>query len=630
MSNIHVLELSSYTTPVIQESKRDAWVEFGEDNNYFQFIIDRYVNSTTNSSVINNVSRLIYGRGLSALDASKKPNEYAQMMALFHPDCIRKIVLDRKMFGQFAMQIHYSQDHKKILKAYHIPVNLLRAEKCNKDGEIEGYYYSDNWLDVKKYAPKRIPAFGYSNEQIEILYSKPYAVGMKYYSLPDYQGALPYAKLEESIADYLINEVQNGFSGTKVVNFNNGVPTEEQQSIIKSKVLSQLTGSRGQKVIVAFNNNQESKTTVDDLPLNDAPEHYTYLSEECVKKIMLAHNVTSPLLFGLGSANGFSSNADELRNAQVLFENMAVKPIQDQIIDSFETILHYNGITLKMYFETLNPLDSAGDLTTNSDKKRLLDSINNLSPLVANKVIETLTANEIRSIVGLPPEQGGNDLAPELLSKINTELEEILNEVDANQLGEGWVMVDEREASENDEELDSQLIKAELDLEPKTTLLSRLINLVQTGNPQPDKKSAQDKKVGDLKYFKVRYKYTGNKAPDRDFCKAMMSKENRLFRKEDIDAMSRRAVNPGFGEGGANTYDIFRFKGGARCHHKFSRVTFMLDLNAIEKGYSEIGTRAAEIKGYKVTNPYEVSIYPNNLPLKGFSPRNKNLPSDVI
>jgi hypothetical protein len=56
----------------------------------------------------------------------------------------------------------------------------------------------------------------------------------------------------------------------------------------------------------------------------------------------------------------------------------------------------------------------------------------------------------------------------------------------------------------------------------------------------------------------------------------------------------------------------------------------MLDLNAIEKGYSEIGTRAAEIKGYKVTNPYEVSIYPNNLPLKGFSPRNNNLPSDVI
>jgi hypothetical protein len=587
MSNIHVLELSSYTTPVIQESKRDAWVEFGEDNNYFQFIIDRYVNSTTNSSVINNVNRLIYGRGLSALDASKKPNEYAQMMALFHPDCIRKIVLDRKMFGQFAMQIHYSQDHKRILKAYHIPVNLLRAEKCNKDGEIEGYYYSDNWLDVKKYAPKRIPAFGYSNEQIEILYSKPYAVGMKYYALPDYQGGLPYAKLEEEIADYLINEVQKGFAGRVVINFNNGVPTEEQQQIITGKVKSQLTGPRGEKVIIGFNNNQESKTTVDTMPVNDAPDLYNSLSEECVKKIMLAHNVTSPLL------NGFSSNADELKNASILFDNMVIKPIQDQIIDAFDKILAFNSVSLKLFFKTLQPLEFV-DLENAQNEEQVA-------------------------------EETGTEL-----SKVNTELEEILNEVDANQLGEGWVMVDEREASENDEELDSQLIKAELDLEPKTTLLSRLINLVQTGNPQPDKKSAQDKKVGDLKYFKVRYKYTGNKAPDRDFCKAMMSKENRLFRKEDIDAMSRRAVNPGFGEGGANTYDIFRFKGGARCHHKFSRVTFMLDLNAIEKGYSEIGTRAAEIKGYKVTNPYEVSIYPNNLPLKGFSPRNKNLPSDVI
>ncbi len=97
MSNIHVLNLSAYTTPTIQESKRDAWVEFGEDNNYYQYLIDRYTNSTTNNAIINNISRLVYGRGLSALDASKKPNEYAQMMTLFNKDCIRKMVMDRKV-----------------------------------------------------------------------------------------------------------------------------------------------------------------------------------------------------------------------------------------------------------------------------------------------------------------------------------------------------------------------------------------------------------------------------------------------------------------------------------------------------------------------------------------------------
>ncbi len=590
-NNVHVLQLSAYTTPIIKESKRDNWVDFGEDNDYYTFLIDRYTNSTTNNAIINSISRLVYGRGLSAVDASRKPNEYAQMMALFNQDCLRKLAFDRKMLGQFALQVHYNDKHDKILKAYHIPVNLIRAEKCNEDGEILGYYYSDNWEEVKKFPPKRFASFGTSKDKVEILFSKPYAVGMKYYAYPDYQGAVPYTMLEEEVADYLINEVQNGFSGTKVVNFNNGVPTEEQQNIISNKVMSKLTGSKGQKVIVAFNDNKESSTTVEDIPLNDAPDHYTYLSEECVRKIMLGHSVTSPLIFGIANASGFSSNADELENSFILFNNMVIKPLQDELIDALDKILSYNDVSLKLYFKTLKPLEFTDLENANTDEQ--------------------------------VSEETGTNLSAQ------SELDAILAIVDENQLGSEWSEVDSRDAGDNDDELDLALLEAESKYEHKQSLLSKVFNFVQTGNPKPNQKSAQDKKVGDLKYFKVRYRYTGNKTPDRDFCVAMMAEQSRLFRKEDIDEMSRRAVNPGFGEGGKNTYDIFKFKGGPRCHHKFERVTFMLNLDAIEKGYDKIGTRAAEIKGYKVTNPYEVSIYPNNLPLKGFSPNNKNLPSDV-
>ena len=590
-NNVHVLQLSAYTTPIIKESKRDNWVDFGEDNDYYTFLIDRYTNSTTNNAIINSISRLVYGRGLSAVDASRKPNEYAQMMALFNQDCLRKLAFDRKMLGQFALQVHYNDKHDKILKAYHIPVNLIRAEKCNEDGEILGYYYSDNWEEVKKFPPKRFASFGTSKDKVEILFSKPYAVGMKYYAYPDYQGAVPYTVLEEEVADYLINEVTHGFSGTKVVNFNNGVPTEEQQNIISNKVMSKLTGSKGQKVIVAFNDNKESSTTVEDIPLNDAPDHYTYLSEECVRKIMLGHSVTSPLIFGIANASGFSSNADELENSFILFNNMVIKPLQDELIDALDKILAYNDVSLKLYFRTLKPLEFTDLENANTDEQ--------------------------------VSEETGTNLSAQ------SELDAILAIVDENQLGSEWSEVDSRDAGDNDDELDLALLDAESKYEPKQSLLSKVFKFVQTGNPKPNQKSAQDKKVGDLKYFKVRYRYTGNKTPDRDFCIAMMAEQSRLFRKEDIDEMSRRAVNPGFGEGGKNTYDIFKWKGGPRCNHKFERVTFMLNLDAIEKGYDKIGTRAAEIKGYKVTNPYEVSIYPNNLPLKGFSPNNKNLPSDV-
>ena len=576
-NNIHVINLSSYQTPLIQESKRDNWVEFGEDNNYFQYLIDRYTYSTTNNAIINNISRLVYGRGLSALDASKKPNEYAQMMALLHPDCVRKLVVDRKMLGQCAIQIHYSKDHKKILKAYHMPVNLLRAEKCNKDGEVEGYYYSDNWQDIKKYAPKRIPAFGYSNEQIEILYIKPYTVGMKYYAYPDYQGAVPYAKLEEEIADYLINEVQHGFSGTKVINFNNGIPTEEQQSIITSKVNAQLTGSKGLRTIVAFNASETSKTTVDDIPLNDAPEHYSYLSEECLRKIMLGHNVTSPLLFGIASTTGFSSNADELKNSSILFDNMVIKPMQDELLEAFDRILAYNGITLKLFFKTLQPLE-------------FMD--------LENAQTEEQVAEET-----------GTEL-----SAVNPLIE--LGEDESSE----WLLIDEFEVDYDTDEKENEILSGEV----KQSLLSKVVNLVSTGSAFPNSKSEQDENIEGIKFI-TRYVYAGETTEKtRPFCSQMI-KANKIYRKEDILRMGNNVVNAGWGPRGADTYSIWLYKGGGNCHHRWNKRVYAsfegVGIDVYSPKARQVASRKAEKLGYVIKNPNLVSQRPIDMPNRGFLPK---------
>jgi hypothetical protein len=588
--NVHILSLSAYTTPTIQESKRDNWVEFGEDNNYYSFLIDRYTNSTTNNAIINNISRLVYGKGLSALDASKKPNEYAQMMALFSKDCVRKMILDRKMLGQFAIQVHYNDKHDKVIKAYHMPVNLLRAEKCNKDGEIEGYYYSDDWTDVKNFAPVRYSAFGTSKDKVEILFSKPYAVGMKYYSYPDYQGSLPYALLEEEIADYLINEVQNGFSGTKVVNFNNGVPTEEQQSMITSKVMNKLTGSRGQKVIVAFNDNAESKTTVEDIPLNDAPEHYTYLSEECLRKIMLGHNVTSPLLFGVASSNGFSSNADELKNSAILFDNMVIRPMQEEMLEAFDTILAFNGISLKLFFRTLQPLEFV-DLENTQTEEQVAEE----------------TGTELSKQDALD-----NQIADALI-----ECGEVVDE--------NWILIDEFEVDYDQEDaIDLEIENAN---NKKQSLLSKVYNFVSTGTANPRAKSEQDATVDGFK-FMTRYRYNGGvKENSREFCKKMVAAD-KVYRKEDIVRMGSQVVNAGWGARGADTYDIFLYKGGGACHHKWMRQTFVAyeagrGIDPLSPNAKTISTNKAEKAGYRVRNPQQVAMRPVDMPNQGFLPTNK-------
>lgn len=580
-NNVHVLQLSAYTTPVIQESKKEDWVEYGADNNYYQYLIERYTGSATNNAVINNIVNLIYGKGLSARDAARKPNDYAQMITLFPKDEVRKMVSDLKMLGGAMIQVIYSKDRKKITNVYHSPVQLWRSAKCDENGEINGYWYSDNWTDTKKFKPKFVSKFGTSTDGLEVMFIRPYAAGMKYYSYPDYQGALPYALLEQEIADYLINEVQNGFSGTKVVNFNNGIPSTEQQEVISRKVLGKLTGSRGQKVVIAFNDNQESRTTVDDIPLNDAPEHYQYLSEECQKKIMVSHNVTSPLLFGLGSANGFSSNADEIRNATVLFENMVIEPKRQMLIDAFETILAFNGVVLDLYFKPLNPLDSEGELTTQNEEEQ----------------------TSVQMSVCCASHENNDDA-------MFNEMQKYVDEIDLDE----YELIDSRPVDYDEEDV--------LDLAIKNAnnpnIIKQAMHFVSTGTAYPKRKSEQD---GEL--FISRYRYSGAISDNsREFCRKMI-KANKLYRKEDIISMGSQVVNEGWGPRGADTYSIWLYKGGGACHHFWTRETYRKKGTDINSPLAKQVTPAEARKAGEIlpTNEKKVYTKPIDMPNQGFLPK---------
>jgi hypothetical protein len=582
MNNIHVLNLAKYEPPIIEESKRNEWVTYGENNSYYQFLIDRYRNSTTNNAIINNISRLVYGKGLSAIDASRKPNEYAQMMSMIAPDEMRKVVLDFEMLGQAAFQVHYTKDRSKILKVYHIPVQQLAPEKCNKDGQIEGYYYSDNWEDIRNYMPNRIPAFGFGKEQVEIMFIQPYSVGMKYFSYVDYQGGLNYAVLEEDIANYLISEVQSSFSSRTVVNFNNGQPTPEEQDIISSKVMSKLTGTNGQRVIVAFNNNAESKTTIDSIPVDNAPDLYNQLSEECMRKIMLSHNVTSPLLFGIASSNGFSSNADELQNSFVLFDNLVVRPKQEILLSAIDRMLAFNGISLNLYFKTLKPLEFT-DLENAQTEEQ-----------VAEETGTQLSKHD------------------DLISNALIDKGELPND--------NWLLIDEYEVDYDNDDKENEMLSNGV----KLSLFDKIVNLVSTGTARPNSKSEQDENIDGVKFI-TRYVYAGDTTEkSRKFCKNMTA-ANKIYRKEDILQMGNQIVNEGWGPRGADTYDIWLYKGGGACHHRWNKRVYAsfegvgIDVN--NPNAKIIAGKKAEAFGYVIKNPSLVSTRPIDMPNQGFLPK---------
>ena len=592
MSNISIVNLSAYTSPQIQENKKSNYIEYGSDNNYFQYLIDRYLYSATNGAIITGVTNMIYGKGLDALDSNRKPNEYAQFKSLIKDSDVKKVALERKLLGMAAMQI--VMEKKQVKQVLHFPMQTLRAEKCNDKGQIEAWYYFPDWTKKKpSEEAKRIPAFGFGNgNEVEIYVIKPYVSGFDYYSPIDYSGSLPYALLEENIADYQINDCQNGFSGTKVINFNNGIPSEEMRDKMKREVLGKLTGARGEKVIVAFNSNAESKTTVEDLPLNDAPAHYEYLSKECFEKLIVGHRVTSPMLLGIRTGDGgLGNNADEIKTATLLFDNIVIKPYQLEIIEALDAILAINNISLKLYFKTIQPL-------------------------------------EFVDTSGMNAETQEEETGVKMSADTNVELDDFISSK-GEILSDNWVCVDETEVDyDTEEELDSEINNLN-----KKSILSKIVKFATSVSSRPNAKSSQDETIDSFKFI-TRYSYTGNQNPEREFCKKMMTASNngRVYRKEDLENVNTNIVNPGFGHNG-QSYNCFLYKGGPRCHHKFLRKTFVnmegvkIDVN--NPNAKTISVATAEKYGYRIRNAKEVAMMPNDMPLKGFHPNNKNLPKDV-
>ena len=582
---ISLVSLSSYQTPEIIESKTNEWVEFGANNDYFSFLINKANGSATAGACIIGVSQMIFGKGLDATDSSRKPEAYARMISLFKKDVVRRLSYDLKLAGQCAMQVIYSKDKKTIEKIEHLPIETLRAEKCSsKDREVQAYYYHPDWANKKQSEdPLRIPAFGVSDtpKPIEILYVKPYEAGMYYYSTPDYISGISYAEVESELSTFHLNNVKNSMHPSMLISMNNGVPDEEAQRLIESKILSKFGGtSNAGKVIISFSDSKESSSEITPIQLSDAHNLYQQIADESQKKIMISHRIVSPMLLGIKDSTGFGNNAQELENASILMQNIVIAPFQDLLIDAFDRVLAFNGIALNLYFKTLQPL-------------QFLD-------------LENVKDKETRE------EETGVKL-----SKAFSDLEQYGEDEDLT----NWELIDERQVDyDSEDELDDQV--QELNTK-KQSLLSKIYNFATTGTARPNAKSSQDGENAEGVKFKVRYQYAPLVSGEntRDFCSKMVSAK-KIYRKEDIIMMGSKAVNSGWGLDGADTYSIWLYKGGGDCHHYWMRKTYMQKGKSIDINsplVPTISVNKAKKEGFKPEiNAKDVSKRPVDMPNNGF------------
>jgi hypothetical protein len=522
MSNLKFIQLETYTSPTIVEQKNKEWVEYGQDNNYYQYLIDLYYGSATNNACIKGISDLIYGDGLEVVRADRHLSGYLDLKKLFHEDCLRNAAMDLKMLGQCAIHLVKSKDRKKYVKAEHWAIQTLRPEKCNDKGEIEGYYFAPDWSKLKRgQKPHRFAAFGFDDSATEcVLVIKPYSTGNYYFSPVDYQGGTQWAELETEISNYHINNIKNGMAPSMLINFNNGQPPAEVKDMIEAQIINKFTGSSNTgKFILSFNDNAESKADITPVQLSDAHNQYQFLSTESMQKVMMSHRVTSPMLLGIKDQTGFGNNAEELKTASILFDNTVIRPFQRLLLDGVRKIMNANGYNLDIYFKTLQPLEFTD---------------------LSGKVVNEETKEK---------EFGFAKAIPEFTDEIEGEWLDYLKDK-GEVIGEEFELIDESPVTDDNE----------------YKFFKRFAN--------PEDKSKDDKGV-----YLIRYRYAPMSASDnsRVFCKNMVAnaKMGVVYRREDIDTMGDDGINGQFAPSGKSNYSIWKYKGGVNCKHQWYRLTYM-------------------------------------------------------
>lgn len=371
--SIEVIQFNNYVKPLLTENKAKNWVLNGNNNSFYQYIIDRYNGSVTNATIINAYSELMYGRGLVAKDSSSKITQWASLLSILKGSEIKKIISDFVLFGEASLQVIKTKDKQEISGIYHIAKNHVVPAIENAEGEIEGYWHSRDFKDTK-ITPIFYPSFGTSNEAIEIYVIKPYRAGQKYFAYPDYFSGISYAELEEEITNFYLNSIRKGLSAGFIINIPNGVnKTDEDKEEIKNAIQRKITGSKNaMSFVLDFHGDENDKMSVTNFPTNEnIHKQWAYLSAEARQQLMTAHKVTSPMLFGIKDNTGFGNNADELDTAEAQLMKRVISPKQNIILDAIKEIVSFNGILLDLAFAPLTEVKTTAVAMSSDEKKKL-------------------------------------------------------------------------------------------------------------------------------------------------------------------------------------------------------------------------------------------------------------------
>jgi len=339
-----VLQFDQAQQPKFRELKSKGWVEFGEKNDYPNYLLSLFNESPKHGAIVKGKCNYIYGKGFEQPGQANGKDTWNDVM--------KKAIKDDELYRGYYLQCIWNRA-KKLSEVYHLEFHKVRVSK-----DLQTFFVKNDWADFKE-KPREYKAFNV-NDPVgsQILYIKEYNPSSEVYPYPSYFQGLNYIESDIEVSRHILGNAKQGWVGSKLVNLNNGDPIgEENKGEVERGLLKKFTGDSGKRVVIMFNKSKENSAEILDLGQTMlTKEDFTNVNNLITQEVFASHQITSPVLFGIKS-DGQLGARNEIRDAYQIFNNTYVQGRQQELEEIFTYLRNLKGEAGEFKIQPVEPLN---------------------------------------------------------------------------------------------------------------------------------------------------------------------------------------------------------------------------------------------------------------------------------
>jgi hypothetical protein len=382
-----------------------GYIPFGQDNLYPEILNQMYYTSPLHGAIVDYKVNAVIGGGFNII-TDKLSNEAKVELYAFEnkiklkkiaPIVTKQLILHSRVYFKLCFN-----EKGKLTK-----IDNLSPEKLRRSRDGKTYFICEDWasrIDVLEITPYH--PLNKEYEQL-FIYELP-CIGQDYYPIPQYSSALNFAFLSGELSYLAKSNIQNAVFPSFAMMFPKRPQSEEEKNVLR-RTIDKLKGAENAgKAVAFFANSAEQMPKIESLPTNSNDKLFQEASGLNTEQICFAHTI-DPILMGVRTTGSLGSGSD-IKQAYVIFEKNVVKPLREIVQDIFNELLHIAKVEGELVINNFQIINET-IVEVEESASKTSDALNTMSPLVATKVLNSMTPNEIRALASLPPVEGG-DIVP--------------------------------------------------------------------------------------------------------------------------------------------------------------------------------------------------------------------------